>query len=140
MREGRQEEGSSTTMYVVPFSLNDLYAGLGECRGLLKREGDELHFEIQVQDAIAGILKSAVSEIRIPVAEVVSLELTEGWLGTSWLGVKLVLQTSNVERLSEMPGASQGRVQLKIARKDIEAAQAFIRKFYDEPVSEALLN
>ena len=121
-------------MYVVPFNLDDLYAGLGECRGLLKREGDQLHFEIQIQDSIAGILKSDVREIRVPIDEVASLELTEGWLGINWLGVKLVLQTSSVERLSEMPGASQGRVQLKIARKDIENAQAFLRTFYEEPV------
>ena len=122
-------------MNVVPFNLDDLYAGLGECRGLLKRDGNQLHFEIQIQDAIAGILKSDVREVFVPIDEVVSLKLTEGWLGINWLGVKLVLQTSSVERLSEMPGASQGRVQLKIARKDIENAQGFLRTLYDEPIA-----
>jgi hypothetical protein len=120
-------------MNVVPFTIEGLFAGLGECSGLIKDEGQELTIEVQLQDAIAGILKSAVEKIRIPIQQVVSLTLTKGWLGTNWLGVKLELQTTNVELLSNLPGASQGRVQMKIARKDIEAAERFVDEFHDRP-------
>jgi len=45
--------------------------------------------------------------------------------------VPLVLPTSNILPLSELPAASQGRVRLKIARKDIETAERFVEDFHD---------
>ena len=107
------------------------YDFVAEGRGLLKDEGDYLTLEVQQQDVWFGIFKSAVQSIRIPVNEVVSLELSKGWLGAYSLCVPLVLQTTNVELLNELPAASQGRVRLKIARKDIEAAERFVEDFHD---------
>ena len=121
------------SMNVVPFKghTGGFYDFLAESRGLLKDEGDYLTLEVQQQDVWFGILKSAVQSIRIPVSEVVSLGLTKGWLGAYSLCGKLVLQTTNVELLSELPAASQGRVRLTIARKDIEAAELFVEDFHD---------
>jgi hypothetical protein len=118
---------------VVPFKLQTggFYDFVAEGRGLLKDDGDYLTIEVQQQDLWLGIFKSAVQSIRIPVNEVVSLQLAKGWLGAYSLCVPLVLQTSNVELLSELPAASQGRVRLKIARKDIEAAELFVEDFHD---------
>jgi hypothetical protein len=42
-----------------------------------------------------------------------------------------MLQTTNIELLSDLPAASQGRVRLKITRKDIEAAERFVEDFHD---------
>ncbi len=120
-------------MNVVPFSISNVYAGFGECRGLLKDEGQHLTLELQMQDAIAGILKSPVQKIYIPIGDVVSLTLTKGWLGNGWLGVKLVLQTSNVGLFGDLPGTSQGRVQLGISRRDIHDAEQFVADFHNSP-------
>ena len=117
-------------MNVVPFSISDVFGGLGEGRGLLKDEGHHLTLELQLQDAIVGVLKSPVQKIYIPIGDVVSLTLTKGLLG---IGVKLVLQTSNVDLFSDLPGASQGRVQLGIARRDIDDAEQFLADFHDAP-------
>jgi hypothetical protein len=119
-------------MNVLPFIIDNLYAGLGECRGLIKDEGQQLTLEVQLQDTVAGILKSGVQKFCVPISDVVSLTLTNGWLGTKW-GVKLVLQTDDVELLSELPGATQGRVQLRVARKDVEAAELFVEDFHERP-------
>ena len=116
----------------LPFTVSELYAGLGECHGLLRDDDDHLTLEFQVQDSLAGVLKSKVRHVQIPLDQVVSLTLTKGWLGTSWLGVKVVIQTSRLETLQDVPGASQGRVELSIARKDIEAAEMFVAHFYDD--------
>jgi hypothetical protein len=40
-----------------------------------------------------------------------------------------MLQTMNVQLLDDLPAASQGRVKLKIARKDMEAAERFVEDF-----------
>lgn len=118
----------------LPFTISEVYAGLGECHGLLKDEGEHLTLEFQVRDSLAGVLKSKVRQVQIPLDEVVSLTLTKGWLGTSWLGVKVVIQTSRLEAVKDVPGASQGRVDLGIARKDVEAAEMFVAHFYDGKV------
>jgi hypothetical protein len=118
----------TTTMNVVPFTIasDGLYSFIAECRGLLKGEGDHLTLETQQQDVWFKVFKSAVQSIRIPIREVVSIDLSEGWFCS-----KLMLQTSNVELLSELPEASQGRVRLKIARKDTEAAKRFVNDLQD---------
>jgi hypothetical protein len=116
----------------LPFKIGEIYAGFGECHGLLRDEGEHLTIEFQVQDSVAGVLKSKIRHVQIPLDEIVSLTLTKGWLGTSWLGVKVAIQTSRLETLKDVPGASQGRIELSIARKDVEAAEMFVAHFYDD--------
>jgi hypothetical protein len=119
-------------MNILPFRIQSggFFDLIAEGRGLLKDEGDYLTLEFQQQDVWLGIFKSAVQSIRIPVNEVASLELAKGWLGDYSLCAPLVLQTTNVQLLSDLPEASQGRVRLKIARKDFEAAEHFVEDFY----------
>ena len=124
-------------MNTVPFTIGDLYGGLGECHGLLRDEGEHLGFEFQTRDSVAGIIKSGVKQVRVPLKELVSVSLTKGWLGTSWLGVKIVVQAGRLETLKDVPGMSQGRVELSIARKDRDAAEKFVADLHqsDEPIS-----
>jgi hypothetical protein len=62
--------------------------------------------------------------------ELVSITLTKGWLGTSWLGVKLVIQAEQMDTLKDVPGMNQGRVELSIGRRDYEAAEDFIAELH----------
>jgi hypothetical protein len=116
------------SMNVLPFTIQceGFYALVAECRGLLKDEGDRLTLETQQQDVWFKVFKSAVQSIHIPISEVVSLDLTDRLFCNN-----LVLQTTNVELLNELPAASQGRVRFKIARKDIEMAKLFVEDFHD---------
>ena len=117
-------------MNTVPFSLN-VFGGLGACYGLLKHEENHLSLEFQTHDAVVGILKSDVQHVRIPLNDLVSITLTKGWLGTNWLGIKLVIQTTSLDTLKDVPGMSQGRIELSIAKKDVEDAEEFLEDFYD---------
>jgi hypothetical protein len=119
-------------MNAVPFTLGHLYAGLGQCEGLLRDEGDNVCLEFQVKDAVAGIIKTGVRELRIPLKDLVSVTLTKGWLGNTWLGVKITLQAARLETLKDMPGASQGRLELSIARKDRDAAERFVAGLHEQ--------
>jgi hypothetical protein len=119
-------------MNTVPFTIGELYAGLGECQGLLHDEGDHLCLEFQIKDTVAGIFKSGVKVVRIPLADLVSVTSTKGWLGTTWLGLKIVLQAARLETLKDVPGMSQGRVELSIARKDRHAAEKLLADLYEQ--------
>lgn len=119
-------------MNAVPFTVDNVYAGFGECHGLLRDEGDHLCLEFQVKDAMVGLMKSAVKEVRVPIKDLVSVTLTKGWLGMTWLGVKIGIQAARLETLRDVPGMSQGRVELSIARKDCAAAEAFVANLHHQ--------
>ena len=119
-------------MNSVPFTLSELYGGLATCDGLLRDEGEKIVLEFQVKDAVAGFIKSGVREVRVPLKDLVSVTLTKGWLGTSWLGVKIVIQAARMELLKDVPGASQGRVELHIARKDRDLAERFVADLHEQ--------
>jgi hypothetical protein len=120
------------TVNAVPFTLENLYAGFGQCDGLLRDEGDHVCLEFQIKDTVAGLLKTGVRQVRIPLRDLVSVTLTKGWLGTTWLGVKIVLQATRLEALQGMPGASQGRIELSVARKDRDAAERFVAGLHEQ--------
>ena len=119
-------------MKLVPFSIGDIWAGFGECKGLLKDEGDNLLLEFQITDSVTGILKSDVKAVRVARDDLVGVTVTRGWLGKSWLGIKIIIQTSDMETLKEVPGMSQGRVELKIARKDADDAEKLFANFFKD--------
>jgi hypothetical protein len=113
------------TMNAVPFTI-ELFGGLGQCDGLLRDEGKQLAMEFQIKDTLAGLIKTNVRQIQIPLKDLVSVTLMKGWLGTSWLGVKLVLQAARMDILQDVPGMNQGRIELSVARKDRDAAERFV--------------
>lgn len=118
-------------MNAVPFSI-EFFGGLGRCEGLLQDDGDHVVLEFQNKDTVAGILKSAVRQVRVPLKDLVSVTLTKGWLGTSWLGVTIVLQAARMDTLKDVPGMSQGRIELKVARKNRDVAEKFVAGLHQE--------
>lgn len=118
-------------MNTVPFKV-DLYAGFGQCSGLLRDEGDHLVLEFQNQDKIAGIIKSGVRQVRVPLSDLVSVTITKGWLGGRWMGVTIVLQAARMETLQDIPGMRQGKVELSVASKDRDAAERFVTGLHQD--------
>lgn len=118
-------------MNMVPFSI-EVYGGLGECHGLLRDEGTHLAFEFQVTDAVAGFLKTGVRHVRVSLSDLLSVSLCKGWFST-----KIVVQAARMDVLQDLPGMTQGRVELRIARKDRAAAEALVAGLYqeDQPTS-----
>jgi hypothetical protein len=93
-----------------------------KCEGLIQLEGDRLRLEYERRDNLFGIWKSGVKEIFIPVSALVSAKLSCGWFGCT----RIVLQASSLEAVRDVPGMSQGRVELKIPHGDREAARVLV--------------
>jgi hypothetical protein len=125
-------------MYTVPFTLSNVFAGFGKGDGLLHNEGTHLCLEYQVKDGIVGVLKSDIKQLRIPIDHVDSVTLTKGWFGTKW-GVKIVIQGNRMDAFQDFPSASQGRIELPIAAKNLEFAEELVYHFHqsDENPTEA---
>lgn len=118
-------------MNAVPFTV-ELYGGFGKCEGLLSDQGEHVTLEFQIADTVAGLLKTGVRQVMVPLKDLASVTLTKGWLGTSWLGMKIVLQAARMETLKDVPGMSQGRVELSIARKHRDAAERFVAGLHQD--------
>src|SRR5208283_3013957 len=110
-------------MSVVPVSLGSHYRGLAESSGLLRDVGGDLILEYQSRDAVVGILKSEVRQARIPRDLIASLTIETGWFG---IGAKVVIQTTSMQPIADVPGMSQGRLVLGVAQKDRPAAERLI--------------
>jgi hypothetical protein len=107
----------------LPVSLGHPYGGLAECDGLLRLEAVDLVLEYQTRDAVVGFVKSDVREARIPRDQIASVTIEKGWLGTS---TKVVIQTTRLKPVGDIPGVTQGRLVLRVASRDCPAAESLI--------------
>jgi hypothetical protein len=125
-------------MNTVPFTLDNVWAGFGQGEGLLRDEGTHLCLEYQLKDAVVGAFKGGLKQVRIPLKDLVSVTLTKGWLGKYWLGTKIVIQAARMDVLQDMPGASQGRIEVSVSKKDRDAAEKFVADLHehDEKATE----
>jgi hypothetical protein len=99
---------------------------LAECVGLLRLEDGDLVLEYQTKDALLGILKSHVREARIPRDMLASVTIrTEGFFG---FNTKVVIHTTRMQPVpgTEIPGMTQGRLMLDVARENVPAAEKLV--------------
>jgi len=91
---------------------------------MLRDEGDHLVLEYQSKEAVVGgMLKSNVREARIPSDILSSVTLRKTWLG---LKTELVIQTTRMEPVADVPGMSRGRLVLGVAKTDRPAAEKIV--------------
>jgi hypothetical protein len=111
-------------MNAVPVSLGYQYGGLAYSDGILRDEGDHLVLEYQTKEAVVGdMLKSSVREARIPRDVLSSVTLRHTWLG---LKTELVIQTTRMEFVANVPGMTRGQLVLGVARRDRPAAEKLV--------------
>ena len=94
--------------------------------GMLKLVGDGLVLEFRVTESVttmgAGYASdesaSEVSELAVPLDRVVALHLK-----TRWWGPRLTIVTDSLRFFESVPGSKQGRLDLRIARRDLPMAE-----------------
>ena len=94
-------------MTSVPFTIGNVFGGLGIAHGVLRNVADDLVLEIQVKDGVFGLLRSEVKEVRIPLCSIEEISLDRMWavplqlLGLgSWL---LRIRTMHMASVVEFP-------------------------------------
>ena len=114
-------------MNAVPVWLGYQYGGLAECSGLLRDEGDDLVLEYQSKEALIGdMLRSSVRQARIPRELLASIVLKKTWLGFK---TQLVIRTTTLAPLANVPGMDKGVLVLQVAKNDREAAERLLADF-----------
>lgn len=101
------------------FSVPDVHHGFAAVDGIARasRYGLILEFETKY----LGLLKSGVKEVGISISEIESVNLKEGWLRT-----EIVVKARSLRTLTEIPGSHQGRVKLRVSRREKEIAKQVV--------------
>lgn len=105
-------------MTAIPFK-SQAYAGFGSINGLLRLDGAALVLEFQTK--VLGIVKASPKEVRVPLDQIASITLEEGWFSTS-----LRIQATNLTVWSSFPESDMGRVVLGVEHHDREAARSLV--------------
>ena len=108
-------------MSPIPFTI-PFAARLAKSDGLLRFDGTALLLEFESRDALVGLLKSDLREVRIPIAEINAIDLHKGFFSST-----LDVQTSTLRATRGIPGSSHGRFSLSLSRKDTPAAELLTR-------------
>jgi hypothetical protein len=102
----------------VPFEIPNVNHGFVIVKGLFHIKNDELVLEFDERDGFVGVMKSELKEIVIPFEDVDSITLIKNLFRT-----RIEIVGSSMKSLHNIPGAEQGRVLLKVKRKDRKLAE-----------------
>jgi hypothetical protein len=107
----------------VPFTVdNDAHLGLSETQGLLSCDGRNLVIEYRIADTVIGLVKTSSKELAIPLASIRSIKCRKRFFG---FVCSIVIATMSQQVLDELLGSMQGRIELKIRRRDRARAEDF---------------
>ena len=117
-------------MTSVPFSIGNVFGGLGVAKGVLRNDADDLVLEFQLKDGVLGLLKSDIKTVRLPVGSLEEISLDRNWsdplhlLGLgSW---HIRIRTMHLHSVADIPGLDEDGFRLTVSRKYRRAAQALI--------------
>lgn len=92
--------------------------------------GEQLRFEFQIKDSISGMIKSSVKQVLVPVKQIDQVLLQKGIFGCKWGGVKIIMQSIDLNSFKEIPGMKHGKIELLVSRENADQAQAFVDGLY----------
>ena len=94
-------------------------------------DSDKLRFEFQSK--VAGILKSGIKTLEVPLSEVDAIDYNSGLFST-----KLELRFKSLKHAQEFPKADANEVVLELKRRDRPDAKVFVREVKLQLVSKDL--
>lgn len=101
----------------LSFSIPDAYGGLAKTEGIAEVTESGVYLEFEVEDGFIGAFKSGAKEAKLSASQIRSAELRAGWFRT-----RLILEAKTLGAMGDIPGSKQGRVILKLPRREREAA------------------
>ncbi len=107
--------------HILPFTLAQGDNFLMESSGIIRLEGKHLIMEYQSRDAVLGMVKSAVNEVRLSLNDVQHITFIKGFFSN-----KMKIQAKAMRAFEKVPGSVQGAVELKIKRHDRKNADYLV--------------
>ena len=115
----------------LPFRISETHAGFGRCEGVVHLEAGKLIFEFQSK--VAGILKSDIKMVEVPVDELATVTYKGGLFAN-----KGTIQFKSLRHTQAFPKADGNEVTLEVKRRDRDAAQEFVKEVRMDLLSHSL--
>lgn len=115
------QEPLSTVMNPLSFSISDALAGFAKSEGLMTLRDDHLSFEFQTSDSLAGLIRSKVKRIEVPLSEIAEITWKRGLFGG-----RLRVAFTSMQRVSAFPRSESNTVLFEIARHDRAKADQLV--------------
>ena len=93
-----------------------------ESEGILSADGTDLTFEFRTSDAVMGIIKSDIREVKLPLDRIEAITFRKEWLA----GGSINIRVNEMRAVSDLPGFKQGEVVLSVVRKHRETAAELV--------------
>ncbi len=103
----------------------DAYGGWGEVKGVAGFDEHGLLLQFTTSDALFGVLKSGLREVRLPIEALRSVQYRAGFL---WLMPAIELRVRELSALKDLPESEQGRLRLRVAFRDRHEAREFAQE------------
>lgn len=104
-------------MRSLPFLIDDLNAGFMKAEGILSVNGNKLHFEFQIKDAVMEAYKSEVKEAELDLRDLDLVEFKKGFFSS-----KMIIHAKKAKTLEILPGNDLVERVLKVKKKHRETA------------------
>ncbi len=105
----------------VPFEIPNVNHGFVVVKGLFQLKDQKIVLEFDERDGFVGFMKSDVKEIEVPFSEIDSISGAK-----KWFSYRIEVAASSMKTFQDIPGAEQGKLTLKVQRKDRSTAQEVV--------------
>jgi len=106
------------TLSSVPFEIPNVNHGFIEVTGLLRINTEGLNLEYHKKDPLGGLIHSSLEEVKLTWDKIEKVEFKRGMFSA-----KLIITGTSMKALAELPGVEQGRLTIKVKRKDRDDLQ-----------------
>lgn len=107
------------TNIVLPIKQKDVYGGLAEITGLIRRDSSTLVVEYQVKDDVLGMFNSDVKILELPYDHIHSVEVKKKWFVTDF-----EIYLNRLPSIEKPLVISENCLSFRISKKDIEKARS----------------
>ena len=97
----------------VPFEIPNVNHGFIEVTGLLRINTEGILLEYHKKDPLGGLIHSSLEEVHLTWNKIEKVEFKRGFFSA-----KLIITGTSMKALAELPGVEQGKLTIKVKRKD----------------------
>ena len=109
-------------MYSVPVQI-DSHHGIGELKGVLRFDGQQLVLQFQLADTIRGDFRNAPVELPLAIDNIAAARYGAGFL---WLRPWIELRMSDIGAVVALPAEEAGRLRMRVPGADRRDARKIV--------------
>lgn len=125
---------SVMTNIVLPIKQKDIYGGMAEITGLIRKDSNVLVVEYQVKDDVLGMFHSDVKVLNLPFNHIQSIEVVKKWFVCDF-----EIYLNRLPTIQKPLAIRENCLSFRINKKDVEKARS-IRTSLMIAITEKRLN